>query len=668
MTRILLLETRHQERHRHHRAEVFPYLRGLARRMGWECQWWVVSVPRGHMHAGLRYVVDLPDETRARIAEELADWRPDTIIVHDRPADSLLDRIRQAAPESRVVEIEESTHDTRHGGAPRRLLGDGDEGADLASSEDGLLLDVIRPDFEQRLLGTEDDAGSDEERAAQPLRLAAELCCAYRRPVRDNPVYRDLDSDVVRAHEGCAFCLMPHGSYGRQFRTHPVEHTLRQVEAHQSASDDRISRFYYLMGEGSLGNDLLPFLRAVAEGDYRPSTFHVMPRADALLAQRGRWEDLLPLLQKKDHQVRLLSVGAENFSAEENLRFNKGVTAEQLWDCLDLMKDFEARFPNTFASGDPGYFAGILFTPWTRSEDLLVNLEAARRLGPVWLNKVIGIRLQMWEGAPITELARRDGLVVERLEGSIAHAIPESVSNANDSDVPWRFADAETERIHGLLIRLEPLSQQAALPKDDATRLEIRELRAKLPRWYAEDYIGMAAGIVHAVCARGIDAPISELFEAIAAEAEQMGGPPTGGHAVGRDDRQPPGDDRIGDPTASPADESSSPGSLLLVVQHTSNEADAAAGGEYRFHVATHRDTQPHLLRVGRLILWYSHPKMDRPATTFARMLRVVMRAMQRVPASAACLPEWQQTIDAVLRDTGMARRFRCTAHWAPPD
>ena len=295
-----------------------------------------------------------------------------------------------------------------------------------------------------------------------------------------------------------------------------MAHALRQIEAHQRAAPAETPRFAYLFEDSPLSAKLGDLFREVLDRGLRPSTFFFMPRADVLLALRPTLERLLPELAAAGHRLRPLSVGAENFSPDENERFNKGVTTDQLWACFELMRDFEARFPETFASADPGYFAGILFTPWTRPADLRENLEAARRLGAAWLQKVVGIRLQLWEGAAITELARHDGLTTDALVGSLRDVSAVCMSSPNDREVPWGFADPRTARLHQLLVRLEPTPEQATFGPDDALVRELRDQRARLPREQARDYVGVARGLVDAVDALGPDAPVAALFDRVA--------------------------------------------------------------------------------------------------------------------------------------------------------
>ena len=55
-----------------------------------------------------------------------------------------------------------------------------------------------------------------------------------------------------------------------------------------------------------------------------------MPRIDEILDAREAIRRCLPLLAKNGLALRFYGTGVENFSADENMRMNKGITAAQV--------------------------------------------------------------------------------------------------------------------------------------------------------------------------------------------------------------------------------------------------------------------------------------------------------------------------------------------------
>ena len=532
--KLVLLETQNVHAHRNHRAEYFPFAAGLADRLGWAWRWLAVRVPEGYMHVGARFVVDLPEERRGRLLRAIAAEEAEVIVTNDRPSDRFRGALEKAAPGARVVDLSEAevvpaagrhlaqgSKEQRRSkgmsglsvGEMARLLA----GRDLEASDEDrlseLLLDVVRPRFGRSYPCSEDAA---EEQL--PVRVVVPVACQYGRSVRGNRFYRDLDVPEVSQHVGCSFCFEGTSSWDISYRLPLSEMVLRQIEAEQRDEPERSDRVTYLLD----GNALYPVFDELLGGligrDLRPSTITGMLRVDQFLRLRPRLEEVLPRLEAAGHALRLLSMGAESFSPDENERFNKGLRVEQLEEAHKLLLGLEERFPGTFARADASTFAGILFTPWTRPEDLLANIKAARLLGTAWLHAALGTRLQLRPGLPITALARRDGLTAET-HGSGADIEPVCLSGPDEREIPWRFADALTERIHQIVIRVEPIPDQVRIEPDEHLFLEIRELCGRLPEKLRQDYAGFVGAIVRAVVALGAGAPVKEVLAHAAREA-----------------------------------------------------------------------------------------------------------------------------------------------------
>lgn len=672
MRRVVLLEVVHDERHRQHRVEFYPYVLGLADRVGWAAEWWAVPTRWTLMHRGGRYTFDLPADGRARLLDALAAAPPDLIVVHDRPADELATALCAAAPAARLVDL---TRTRAEGNPPDpaadvatglswemtvedalRVLRSGEgrgEGAAPPELAGRALLDAVVPRYERRFL-----CAVGEVPPPQPLRLQAPPICSYRRPLRTNRFYRDLPPDALgSAAAGCAFCSTGHDLPVGAACPSPVASALLQVAAHQRATPPGPTPLEYTVETSPLGDRLVEFLAGVCDRGLRPSVFFSMPRADWMLAQRRALEELLPRMAAAGHRWQIISLGGENFSDDENDRFNKGVHAADLWACFELVRDLETRFPTAFSSGDPGYFAGILFTPWTRPDDLRTNLAAARRLGPAWLAKVVGIRLQLRPAAPITALARHDGLLADAFAGSLAEVVPVSITSPSERELPWRFADPRAARLHELLIRLEPISGKTTLAPGDPLVAELRAHRSALPPAFAGDHVAVAAALVEAVDALGAEADVPALFRHVAESAEaraalcQRAGPPS---AVPAGATQDAGLAADGDP-----DE---PVVLAFHVRPRGDTHDPE-----RLFVGPYREGQSHFRRAGALVFWYGSEGLTERSRRFAHLLLGAMRAPGAPPPTRGTVRRWRAVLSALLERAGLADAFEWDVGVAPP-
>lgn len=142
----------------------------------------------------------------------------------------------------------------------------------------------------------------------------------------------------------------------------------------------------------------------------------------------ARWESLndeLPRLAKKGQVLRLRRMGVENFSPEEQKRFDNGVTTAQAIEAFFKLKDLQARFPDHFR---PEGLRLSLFTPWTSLADVQYNLAVARVIGFPADGPMLTSTARLDEFPPMRQAARNDGLL-----------------SAGEGGAPFRFLNPEVE-------------------------------------------------------------------------------------------------------------------------------------------------------------------------------------------------------------------------------
>lgn len=503
--RLLLLELENEEFSRAIRTEILPFLVGYLRDRGFPIEWWIVGVPADRMHAGGRCTPDLPPDREAILLEAIRARCPDTILVNHPLAPGLLRAVTALVPSIRV--LPQGLHIGLTAAGCDGILGDA---LPVAPGDSPLLVDCVEPVYERRQL-----FGPPPDERSQPTRLLARPFCVYQASLADNPFYRKLRTHpAVRSYRGCAFCCPLQPGQGLRFARPYLDLILGQIEAHQRAAAPTAGAFEYITEDSGLPLMLDRLIDGLEARGLRPSIFYLLMRADRILEQRERLERTLERMAASGHGLRLLSIGLENFSPDENERFNKGLTAAQIWECFDLLAGLEARFPGTFAVPDQGYFSPILVSPWTRPSDLRANLEASRRLGEGWLNRALGTRLQLREEAPVTALARAEGLVAETFDGA-GDLTPICLASAEEREVPWRFADPIVARVHAILIRIDPVPVTVRYPEDDPLRLRVRRLLQVFPDRSDLPLADLCLGVLEAVEALGPSVAPEPVFERV---------------------------------------------------------------------------------------------------------------------------------------------------------
>lgn len=424
---MMCVELAPDEAERQFRAQAFPYLLGLGKSRGWRVSWHALGV---RYDPTMRYA--LGERDLGLLLAEARRRRPRVIVFSERVGDAQMAAIAAAAGGARGVycRLEEKWIQD----FPDFVRWDIPELGGPPSRE---WLSELAPVFKRSIL-------NDAPWAARPLlQVVAGARCSYRTRVADNPFYRRLG--LPSKAMPCSFCGVepwPENQVGD-----PVAFAVRQISAAcRQLPDSAVERRFDLIGHG-LWCRLEELVSALSRAGVRRAELCFMPRIDEILDARESILRCLPLLADGGLAMRLYGAGVENFSADENLRLNKGVSAGQVHEAAAFIMETRARRPEQFRFKD-GQLSMILFTPWTTFEDLRVNAENIARCPLICPVAALHSRLQLFAGHPITLLAERDGLVELGRKDSFYNS--GCISDADQSEIPWRFSHPEVE----LLCRL----------------------------------------------------------------------------------------------------------------------------------------------------------------------------------------------------------------------
>jgi hypothetical protein len=428
----LLVELTPDEAARRFRTGAYPFLQGLAGALGWRASWCALGV---RWNPTLRYL--LAPQDLALLLAEAARRRPDVVIINERLQDAQWRRLAAAVPLRRLIYCRADGVEPGFSRFLRERLPE----AVGPGPEQSPSLERILPDFSRRVLNR-------APWAASPLiRIQVGAVCAYRRPLAGNPFFRGLD--LPPGARGCSFCGVPRDEpCGLR---DPLAFAVRMVAAafRQPAPPGTDRRFEIIGSE--IWPRLEEFFRALAARRLRGAEFWFSPRVDTLLATRRALRRCLPLMARRRFCLRLYSMGLENFSADENLRFNKGISAEQIHEAADFIAETSSRWPREFRFplGDSSM---ILFTPWTTLKDLRVNARHLADFPLVSTVAMLAKRLQLFPGRPITRLAEHDGLLLRRARRPFYNS--GAITKTGQREVAWRFRRPEVALLHKFASRL----------------------------------------------------------------------------------------------------------------------------------------------------------------------------------------------------------------------
>ncbi|MFA6317353.1 MAG: hypothetical protein WC943_08035 [Elusimicrobiota bacterium] len=483
--RLLLIEFFPGVLCRNEKSFLFPFMSGIARDHGgrpvWLCLGGALRVDddpeSGRTFRGVPSKEDL-----ALLRRRLRQVKPTHIVSSELLSPSADRLIRSEAPgaEFLVMPTPQEVHasaDLPAGCAMKRH-------AEVLSSKPGDRrffpkagwfldwLEVSDPALEgSHLVEAEPDYGAemlDEEARLSKahLTIMSGVLCGNMRTLEGNPCFVGIGHEHDE-HRGCAFCgssMHPFSPPGigvpaiveRQFRA-----ILRTGT--RGGRDKGVYEFYDIHAFKRFDE----VFRVVLKLKVPPGVFLFNPRIDNVLAARKRIERVLPALSRAGHEVRILSMGIENFSEAENRRFNKDITPAQVDRLIELTRRWGLRHPRVFkpfkGGSDLPEFGLILYTPWTTLADLRVNLEAASARGFGGMGYWLYSTLLIYPDSPICSLARKEGgILTDRFPDRAA--VFGAFSNEEESRavVPWRFKDPAVADFFAIVSRVTAFAMEGA--------------------------------------------------------------------------------------------------------------------------------------------------------------------------------------------------------------
>ena len=446
--RLLLVEILNDDPLHQHRVKPFPFVQGWVKERGGVCRWVTVNAGR-ESRPEHPFLVEPPEPTIRLITAAVGAFLPTHVFINERIGDSLVRALGAAAPEAVLTQ------------PPHRLLTKtktAELGAHLGfldapkdgSKEDRLIIAVGPPDYTQERL----DPG--EPTADHFLPIVVEPRCLYRRSPRRSSLFARVPLGGLEFKRGCTFCCSKSGVEPIPSPAAAVERALLQLRRYLETVPETERRDKLMLHMAPAFSKMQHFFKGVAALDLAPSRFFFTCRADELLRMADALRATMPALAERGHALHFWQVGLESFSPDENNRFNKGITPEEIEETIALVDELEAAWPGSFVFREHGGFGMIVFTPWTRLEDLRINVREIQRHGLREQYAMLTTSLQLRASTPLEALAERDGLIVRVKDPSIDPFDATCITHWGEDELPWRFRHPEVAALFGAMNRIFP--------------------------------------------------------------------------------------------------------------------------------------------------------------------------------------------------------------------
>ena len=453
------------------RNVFLPYLVGMARTRGVDVTWWRYGVPAALRHRSGEAGVGLPSLLLEGLRRQLRE-APAAPVVFSHVPSARLHAVAAEAPGRRIAVATErpSAVDVVPGlEGISEGAGDWLEFLGLAPEEGAArgvsIFEAATPDFSYTPGNPE-----AEDMAALPCLVLADPC-SYRRSVFGNPCFSGVDLTDCADRRGCSFCSIP-GAAARA-GAFSEDRTAVQLAALAATLPGGPGGSIRLIGDAALRH-AETIVAQIIDAGLPGAGWEFDARADTIVESGDALRRALDRCVGTEHRLHLSLVGVENFSRTELERFNKGIPPEVNLEAIALLLHLEETCPEHFRFREHGGISMILFTPWTTLEDLQVNLATIRAAGIEGLSgKLLGARLRLADGLPITALARRDGLLADGYEDP---AFDTAGLNLYDAELPWRFREAGVADACSVLIRIRPREDLAGDPLTVRIRRFVEEV------------------------------------------------------------------------------------------------------------------------------------------------------------------------------------------------
>jgi len=272
--------------------------------------------------------------------------------------------------------------------------------------------------------------------------LFANSGCPYKKDAAESVFYSGVDLDkkgIVR--KGCSFCVDKTAYQAIPFHelVELILLQIRYIARHGRSVDE-------LVVDDAMSFTIMDRLMDVIANEHFPQyTFLFRGRADLLLANEDILRRTITIASDAGHIISIFLVGFENFSDKELELYNKGIKSDDIRHAIDLLFSLEKEYPENFTFTKYASHGFILFNPWTKMEDLRINIEAFQEYE---IERVVGNitsrRLRLYKGLPLYEKAKADGLICDK---SVFDEMFIKKSGYLHSEEPWRFREPDVETV-----------------------------------------------------------------------------------------------------------------------------------------------------------------------------------------------------------------------------
>ncbi len=271
--------------------------------------------------------------------------------------------------------------------------------------------------------------------------------CNYKRSVKSNCFYRNINLSNLCKIRGCSFCINPDINKIDQWNNERVgKHILAAIKTTPWRDFRKRLR---IIGEIVI-NRIDEFFDIILSEKINNTDFLFNFRVDNFIRNRHKIKEALKRISKTDNRLYLALTGIENFSNVELERYNKGIRNYDIFRFLSIIFQLKYNYPHHFDYSEYGGFSLILFNPFTRIEDLRLNYHLIKYLNIEQLcGKLFTSRIRLYKELPFFYLAKKSDLIANKYKEKIFDTASQ---NFYKKEIPWKYKDRRVEDFNKFLL------------------------------------------------------------------------------------------------------------------------------------------------------------------------------------------------------------------------
>ncbi|MDD4530381.1 MAG: hypothetical protein PHO80_02425 [Candidatus Gracilibacteria bacterium] len=271
--------------------------------------------------------------------------------------------------------------------------------------------------------------------------------CSYKANIKNNKYFSNIVLPDGINKLGCSFCCDKREDPCKDtnIQEQILDLMIKQIQLTKSYDNN-----FYKFSSSDQGflYYIDKFCDLIIASNIDNIEIYIQSRVDTININKDKIEQTLKKIKGKNIKLVFYLIGFENFSQETLDIFNKGITTDNITECIEFLDYLEDNYKDNFlaSTGSHGF---ILFTPWTTMNDLRINLAYFEKYKfDRFCTNLHLKKLRLSEEMPLYYKAKKDGVLNQTRKDDYIHNIKYGYKEGLD----WQFQDPKVKKVYDYIL------------------------------------------------------------------------------------------------------------------------------------------------------------------------------------------------------------------------